>query len=91
MQFYCQNAIRPKKDTKLCFRVEKWSRSVSSIEAPSIYYLWWCCVVVSEVIVCACATGSCINGYDVTGNDVTGSREPEMKGRSFPAVFPELL
>ena len=28
MQFYCQNTIRPKKDTKLCLRVEKWSRSV---------------------------------------------------------------
>ena len=25
MQFYCQNMIRPKKDTKLCLRVEKWS------------------------------------------------------------------
>ena len=23
MQFYCQNMIRPKKDTKLCLRVEK--------------------------------------------------------------------
>jgi hypothetical protein len=59
---------------------------VSSIEAPSIYYLWGCCVGVPEVIVCAGATGSCITGYDVTGscitgNDVTGSREPEMKGR----------
>ena len=39
-------------------------------------------VVVPEVIVCACATGSCITGYDVTG-----SREPEIKGRSFPAFF----
>ena len=28
MQFYCQNTIRPKKDTTLCLRVEKWSRSV---------------------------------------------------------------
>ena len=28
MQFYCQNTIRLKKDTKLCLRVEKWSRSV---------------------------------------------------------------
>ena len=29
MQFYCQNTIRPKKDTKLCLRVEKkWNRSV---------------------------------------------------------------
>jgi hypothetical protein len=28
MQFYCQNTIRPKKDTKLCLRVEKWSSSV---------------------------------------------------------------
>jgi hypothetical protein len=73
--------------------------SDSSIEAPSIYYLRWCSEVVPEVI--AGATGSCITGYDVTGscitgscitgNDVTGSREPEMKGRSFPAVFPELL
>ena len=27
MQFYCQNTIQPKKDTKLCLRVEKWSRS----------------------------------------------------------------
>jgi hypothetical protein len=76
----------------------------SSIEAPSIYYLRWCSEVVPEVI--ACATGNCITGYDVTGscitgscitgNDVTGSREPEMKGRSFPAFFlpgisPELL
>jgi hypothetical protein len=26
MQFYCQNTIRPTKDTKLCLRVEKWSR-----------------------------------------------------------------
>jgi hypothetical protein len=26
--FYCENTIRPKKDTKLCIRVEKWSRSV---------------------------------------------------------------
>jgi hypothetical protein len=24
----CQNMIQPKKDTKLCLRVEKWSRSV---------------------------------------------------------------
>jgi hypothetical protein len=31
MQFYCQNTIRPKKDTKLCLRVEKWSRSVSHL------------------------------------------------------------
>ena len=29
MQFYCQNTIRPKRDTKLCLRVEKWSRSYS--------------------------------------------------------------
>jgi hypothetical protein len=64
---------------------------VSSIEAPSTSHLRWCSEVVPEVIVCAGATGSCITGYDVTGNDVTGSREPEMKGRSFPAVFPELL
>jgi hypothetical protein len=28
MQFYCQNTSRPKKDTKLCLRVEKWSRLV---------------------------------------------------------------
>ena len=34
--------------------------------------------VLSEVIVCACATGSCVTGNDVTG---TGSREQEMKGR----------
>jgi hypothetical protein len=27
MQFYCQNTIWPKKDTKLCLRVKKWSRS----------------------------------------------------------------
>jgi hypothetical protein len=26
MQFYCQNTIRPEKDTKLCFRVEKWAQ-----------------------------------------------------------------
>ena len=25
MQFYCQNTIQPKTDTKLCLRVEKWS------------------------------------------------------------------
>ena len=25
MQFYCQNTIRLKKDTKLCLHVEKWS------------------------------------------------------------------
>ena len=25
MQFYCQNTIRSKKDTKLCLHVEKWS------------------------------------------------------------------
>ena len=31
MQFYCQNTIRPKKVTKLCLRVEKWSRSVSHL------------------------------------------------------------
>jgi hypothetical protein len=30
MQF-CQNTIQPKKDTKLCLRVEKWSRSVSHL------------------------------------------------------------
>jgi hypothetical protein len=30
----------------------------TSIDAPSTSYLWWCCVVVPEVIVCACATGS---------------------------------
>jgi hypothetical protein len=24
----CQNTIRPKKETKLCLRVEKWSRSL---------------------------------------------------------------
>jgi hypothetical protein len=28
MQLYCQNTIRPKRDTKLCLRVEKWSRSI---------------------------------------------------------------
>ena len=27
----CQNTIRPKKDTKLCLRVEKWSRSVQHL------------------------------------------------------------
>jgi hypothetical protein len=27
MQFYCKNTIRPRKDIKLCLRVEKWSRS----------------------------------------------------------------
>ena len=31
MQFYCQSTIRPKKDTKLCLRVEKWSRSVQHL------------------------------------------------------------
>ena len=31
MQFYCQNTIRPKKDTKWCLRVEKWSRSVEHL------------------------------------------------------------
>ena len=31
MQFYCQNTIRPKQDTKLCLRVEKWSRSIYHI------------------------------------------------------------
>ena len=31
MRFYCQNTIRPKKYTKLCLRVEKWSRSVYNI------------------------------------------------------------
>jgi hypothetical protein len=40
-------------------------------------------VVVPEVIVCAGATESCI-----TGSYITGSREPEMKGRYFPALFP---
>jgi hypothetical protein len=64
----------------------------SSIEAPSIYYLRWCSEVVPEVIACAGATGSCITGYDVTGSCITGSyitgsREPEMKGRYFPAFF----
>ena len=48
----------------------------SSIEAPSTSYLWG---IDGDRDV----TGSCI-----TGNDVTGSREPEMKGRSFPAFFP---
>jgi peptide subunit release factor RF-3 len=43
------------------------------------------CVVDGDV------TGSYITGSCTTGNDVTGSREPEMKGRSFPAFFPELL
>ena len=55
----------------------------SSIEASSTYYLRGCYEGVPEVIVCACATESCI-----TGSCVTGSREPEMKGRSFPAFFP---
>ena len=66
---------------------------ISSIDAPSIYHLWWCSEVVlpamtsPEVITCGCTTGyditgSCITGYDVTGsyipeNDVTGSRETE--------------
>ena len=36
MPFYCQNTIRPKKDTKLCLRVEKWSRSVSHL----FFYLY---------------------------------------------------
>ena len=31
MQFYCQNTIRPKKDTKVCLRVEKWSRWVQHL------------------------------------------------------------
>ena len=31
MQFYCQNTIRPKKDTNVCLRVEKWSRSVGHL------------------------------------------------------------
>jgi hypothetical protein len=31
MQFYCQNTILPKKDSKLCLRVEKWSRSVKHL------------------------------------------------------------
>jgi hypothetical protein len=31
MQFYCHITIRPKKDTKLCLRVEKWSRSISHL------------------------------------------------------------
>ena len=26
MQFYCQNMIQLKKDTKICLHVEKWSR-----------------------------------------------------------------
>ena len=26
MQFYCQNTIQPKKDTKFSSHVEKWSR-----------------------------------------------------------------
>ena len=30
MQF-CQNTIQSKKDTKLCLRVEKWSRSVQHL------------------------------------------------------------
>ena len=30
MQF-CQNTIQPKKETKLCLRVEKWSRSVEHL------------------------------------------------------------
>jgi hypothetical protein len=33
MQFYCQNTIQPKKDTKLCLHVEKWSRSVIFTES----------------------------------------------------------
>jgi hypothetical protein len=65
-------------------------------------------MVVTEVIACACATGSCITGYDVTGSCITGydvtgrystemtspevvNRKLEVKGRSFPAFFPELL
>jgi hypothetical protein len=59
----------------------------SSIEAPSTSHLRWCSEVVPEVIVCAGATGSCITGSCITGNDITGSREPEMKGRYFPAFF----
>ena len=46
---------------------------ISSIEAPSTYYLWGSNGEQLEVITCACTTGSCITG--------TGSREPEMKGR----------
>ena len=37
MQFYCQNTIRPKKDTKLCLRVEKWSRSVCKTSFLNFY------------------------------------------------------
>ena len=63
-----------------------WIRGLSSIEAPSSYHLWCCCVVVPEAIVYACATGSSITRNDVTGscitgNDLTVSRESEMKGR----------
>ena len=32
MQFYCQNTIRPKKDTKLCLCVEKWRKSQGQIQ-----------------------------------------------------------
>ena len=31
MQLYCQNVNRPKKDTNLCLRIEKWSRSVQHL------------------------------------------------------------
>ena len=52
---------------------------LSSIEAPSTYYL-------RGIDGDRDVTGSCITGYDVTvscitGSCVTGSREPEMKGR----------
>ena len=63
----------------------KLARDISSIEAPSSYHLWWCCVVVPEVIVCAGATGSCITGYDVTGSCITGN-EREIISHVFPGT-----
>ena len=61
---------------------------VSSIEAPSTYYL-------RGIDGDRDVTGSCITGSCITGNDVTGSREPENEreiiSRVFSRVFPELL
>jgi hypothetical protein len=46
-ELYCQNTIQPKKDTKLCLRVEKWSRSVQHLFFLFLHKACWILLFVS--------------------------------------------
>ena len=48
MQFYCQNTIRPKKDTKLCLRVQKWYNIFFFIFTQSLLNPLFCVVFVQN-------------------------------------------